>query len=85
MAVALIGDGDASGFSQWGLTALMIAARNDHAECMRLLIDAGANKDALDEVRLCSCFALASSSYAALLFPLLFHQLQSAIFPSSLL
>jgi ankyrin repeat protein len=37
--------------SQNGYTALMHAAGFDRAECVRLLIDAGADKDAKDNVR----------------------------------
>jgi hypothetical protein len=33
----------------------MYAAGNDHAECVRLLIDAGADKDAKDWVRVVRC------------------------------
>jgi hypothetical protein len=37
--------------SQGGLTALMRAAINVNANCVRLLVDAGADKDATDDVR----------------------------------
>ena len=37
--------------AQFGCTALMEAARNGHADCARLLLDAGADKNAKDEVR----------------------------------
>ena len=37
--------------AQYGYTALIWAARNDHADCTRLLLDAGADKNAKDEVR----------------------------------
>ena len=45
--------------SQYGWTALIWAALKSHTDCLRLLIDAGANKDARDDVRcwslLCCC------------------------------
>ncbi len=34
-----------------GRTALMCAAENGHADCVRLMLDAGADKNAVDEVR----------------------------------
>ncbi len=37
--------------SQWEETALILAAENGHADCVRLLIDAGADKDTADDVR----------------------------------
>ena len=37
--------------AQFGCTALMLAAEKDHADCARLLLDAGADKNAKDEVR----------------------------------
>ncbi len=37
--------------SQDGFTALMFAARAGHVDCVRLLIDFGADKDATNEVR----------------------------------
>ncbi len=37
--------------SQNGWTALMWAAQNGHADCVRLLLDAGADKDAKTRVR----------------------------------
>ena len=37
--------------SQDGNTALILAAEQGHADCLRLLIDAGADKDAKDRVR----------------------------------
>ena len=43
--------------SQDGWTALIWAAWNGHTECVRLLIDAGADKDAKDQVRVGQCFA----------------------------
>ena len=36
---------------QYGFTALMCAAEYGRAECVRLLIDAGADKDAKGDVR----------------------------------
>jgi hypothetical protein len=43
---------DVGGFySQWRYTALICAAVNGHADCARLLIDAGADKDAKNNVR----------------------------------
>jgi ankyrin repeat protein len=37
--------------SQSGRTALMCAATGGHAECMRLLLEAGADKEAVEYVR----------------------------------
>jgi hypothetical protein len=37
-------------YAQDGRTALMRAANNGHADCVRLLLDAGANKNAKDRV-----------------------------------
>jgi hypothetical protein len=37
--------------SQYGYTALMYAAVRGHADCLRLLIDAGADKDTKSNVR----------------------------------
>jgi ankyrin repeat protein len=37
--------------AQDGWTALILAAREGHADCARLLIDAGAYMNATDEVR----------------------------------
>jgi hypothetical protein len=37
--------------SQWGATALSNAAANGHADCARLLLDAGADKDSKSDVR----------------------------------
>jgi hypothetical protein len=45
---------------QGGNTALIYAASSGHADCVRLLIDAGANKDAKTNVRDSQCFAGAS-------------------------
>jgi ankyrin repeat protein len=38
--------------SQRGYTALICAAENGHADCVRLLIDAGADMDARNNVRI---------------------------------
>ncbi len=43
--------------SQTGWTALMRAAARGHADCARLLIDAGADKDARNNVRVGRCLA----------------------------
>jgi hypothetical protein len=37
--------------AQYGSTALMNAASGGHADCARLLLDAGADKNATDNVR----------------------------------
>ena len=39
--------------SQDGCTALIEAAWSGHADCARLLLDAGADKEARDDVRCC--------------------------------
>ena len=44
--------------SQNGSTALMYAAVYGHTDCVRLLIDAGADKDAKDWVRVGRCFGV---------------------------
>ncbi len=41
--------------TQDGWTALMSAASRDHAECVRLLLEAGADKDAMMHVRDLKC------------------------------
>jgi hypothetical protein len=52
--IVCCGDSDAQG----GETALMLAAAYGHADCVRLLIDAGADKEAKNIVRsLASVFA----------------------------
>jgi ankyrin repeat protein len=38
--------------TQYGWTALMLAAYNGHAGCTRLLLDGGADKEAKTKVRL---------------------------------
>jgi ankyrin repeat protein len=43
--------------SQGGFTALMFAASSGHADCVRLLIDAGADKEIRNNVRAGRCFA----------------------------
>ncbi len=47
--------------SQDGNTALMWAAEYGRAECVRLLIDAGADKEAEDNVRRRSLFCFCAS------------------------
>jgi hypothetical protein len=42
---------------QRGWTALMCAAQFHRVDCVRLLIDAGADKDIRDNVRVGRCFA----------------------------
>ena len=42
--------GNGAFISQLGYTALIKAAKNGHIECVRLLLDAGADKDAADQV-----------------------------------
>ncbi len=44
-------DGDAWQHAQDGCTALIYATWNGHLDCTRLLVDAGANKDAKTNVR----------------------------------
>ena len=39
------------GAAQFGSTALIYAARDGHADCARLLLDAGADKEAKNNVR----------------------------------
>ena len=69
--------GCSAGGLQGGLTALICAAEYGHTSCARLLIDAGADKDAKDEVRfqslLCQatflriiCFSHLTLSYSNL-------------------
>jgi hypothetical protein len=51
-------------YAQYGRwTALMMAARDGHANCVRLLVDAGADKDAKDKVRVSNGLVLASLRY----------------------
>jgi ankyrin repeat protein len=45
--------------TQSGCTALIYAAANGHADCARLLLDAGADKNAKDVVR--DCFAVSAA------------------------
>ena len=40
-----------SSHAQFGFTALIGAAGGGHSDCVRLLLDAGADKNATDEVR----------------------------------
>ena len=53
VAMAFVGGGGAlvHAIAQRGCTALIHAAANGHADCARLLLDAGADKDAKDYVR----------------------------------
>ncbi len=60
---------------QWGNTALICAAENDHAACLRLLIDAGADKEAADDVR---CRSLLCWGEFALI--LIFQCISSVLF-----
>jgi hypothetical protein len=43
---------------QWGSTALVRAAENGHADCLRLLLDTGAQKIVQDSVRVDPYLAL---------------------------
>jgi hypothetical protein len=43
-----------SGFD--GQTALSAAAANGHSECVLLLLDAGVDQNAIEEVRIARCF-----------------------------
>jgi ankyrin repeat protein len=52
------------GESQGGTTALMYAAADDHSDCLRLLIDAGADIDVRSIVRVGRCFAGATSFFS---------------------
>ncbi len=58
--------------SQRGSTALICAALNGRADCVRLLIDAGADKDAKDHVRVGRCFVEAPSRLFLFFFSSLF-------------
>ena len=49
--------------AQWGQTALMCAAHKGHTDCVRLLLDAGADTNAKMNVRVsavtvCGCWAV---------------------------
>ncbi len=48
--------------SQYGYTALIRAAKHGRAECVRLLLEAGADKDAMTNVRLI-CHAVLESFF----------------------
>ncbi len=48
---ASFGRGHMFGRAQWGWTALIVAAEKGRADCARLLLDAGADKEAKDKVR----------------------------------
>jgi hypothetical protein len=65
----MLGLGCAEFDSQSGCTALIIGASQGSADCAQLLIDAGANKDAADRVRLrlllCCCAFLIYFSFPA--------------------
>jgi hypothetical protein len=51
---------------QLGWSALIWAACNGHAECVRLLIDAGADTEATDEVHLpCNAFFIVIYTHAS--------------------
>ena len=45
-------------YSQRGWTAMMYAARDGHANCVHLLLDVGADKNATNEVNICDAFML---------------------------
>ena len=47
--------------AQYGFTALIFAARNGRTDCVRLLLDAGAEKSAMIDVRLYYCFCCCAS------------------------
>ena len=53
-------------------TALMSAAVEGHADCVRLLIDAGADKEAKDNVRVGRCLLIVAPYCLFLLFPATF-------------
>jgi ankyrin repeat protein len=55
---------------QSGRTALIIAVMHGHADCVRLLIDAGADKDAKDMVRRRSLICCCAFSFLFLFSPL---------------
>jgi ankyrin repeat protein len=62
MAVALcVGDGEFDSQNGSRSTALMLAAHNGRADCVRLLIDAGADKNARNNVRGGRCFVKVQS------------------------
>ena len=46
-----MGGDDTCLLTQGGITALMFAATNGHAGCVKLLLDAGADKNAKTDVR----------------------------------
>ncbi len=50
---------------QWRSTALILAAANGHAKCARLLLDAGADKDAKNNVRRRSLLAIGVSRFVS--------------------
>ncbi len=59
--------------TQSGRTALIFAAQNGHAECVRLLLEVGADKDAVDNVRgvilmgVCMCAHVSMYAFMCLL------------------
>ena len=59
MALVRLGCGESD--SQEGWTALIEAATEGHVECVRLLIEAGTNKEAKDHVRIGYCFSWKTS------------------------
>ena len=61
--------------AQNGSTALIDAARNGHADSVRLLLDAGANKDATDKVCIDCCFshAFTRGYMTCLMYVSMFH------------
>jgi ankyrin repeat protein len=58
--------------AQLGRTALVIAAARGHADCVRMLIDAGADKDAKDRVCIGPCFSKVLS-YLIIIIDCSFH------------
>jgi hypothetical protein len=63
VAAAAATHGHTRSRAQNGWTALICAATNGHADCVRLLLDAGADKEAKDSVRASAVFV-----YGALFF-----------------
>ncbi len=69
-------------FVEWGKfdsqgewTVLMVAAENGHAACVRLLIDAGADMEAKDRVRVALLVLLSSRHFIFTAFVSLFQSL----------
>jgi hypothetical protein len=69
-------------YAQAGSTALIWSATYGHAECARLLMDAGANKEAKDNVRLRSCMCVSVYFSGLMLNPISHISLIFASFPS---